>query len=70
MRENGAGDVTDSVGRLQATRIDYARVKREAWRNDGILVVDVDKAAGLSWADRELLRTIGDQLYGRRKRPE
>jgi hypothetical protein len=62
--------VTDSVGRLQATRIDYAQVKRDAWRKDRILVVEVDKAAGLSWADRELLRAIGDQLYGRRKRPE
>jgi len=62
--------VTDSIGRLQPTTIDYARIKREAWRNDGILVIDVDRAEGLNWADRELLRVIGDQLYGRRKRPE
>ena len=48
----------------------YLSIKREAWRKDGILVVDIDRAAGLNWADRELLRTIGDQLYGRRKRPE
>lgn len=56
----------DSIGRLQGRPIDCDAIKRAAWQDDGILVVDVD-GVGLSWPDREILGRIGDGLYGRRK---
>ena len=52
------------LGRLQPTAIDYEKIKRWAWRENGILVVDVDTVEGLSWPDRQHLRNIGDRLYG------
>ncbi|MCP4328385.1 MAG: hypothetical protein GY791_08115 [Alphaproteobacteria bacterium] len=54
------------LGRLQPTRIDYDDIKRRAWRDSGILVVDVETVAGVSWPDRQHLRNIGDKLYGPR----
>ncbi len=56
-----------SLGRSQPSKIDYTRIKREAWRDNGILVVDVETVNGLSWIDRQHLRNIGDHLYGRRR---
>lgn len=41
-------------------------VKREGWRDQGILVVSVDDHR-LSWPDRELLEQIGRRLYGDRR---
>lgn len=55
----------NSLGNWIPTHIDYQAVKREAWRDHGILVVDVATATTLSWVDRQHLRNIGDQLYGR-----
>jgi len=56
----------DPLARVQPTPIDAEAIKRAAWREDGILVVAVDRATGLGWLDREFLRTIGDRLYGPR----
>ena len=55
-----------SLGRSLPSKIDYAGIKRDAWRESGILVVDVETADGLSWVDRQHLRNIGDHLYGPR----
>lgn len=41
-------------------------IKREGWREQGILVVSVDDAR-LAWPDRELVRQLGVKLYGRSK---
>jgi hypothetical protein len=43
------------------------RVKREGWREQGILAVSVDDDR-LTWPERELIRQLGEKLYG--KRPE
>ena len=40
---------------------------RDVWRKNGILVVDIDGVDNLGWADRELLRGVGDRLYGQRE---
>lgn len=46
-------------------KIDPEVIKRCGWRDDGILVINLkDPNLRLSWADRELLRTLGEQLYG------
>lgn len=52
------------LGRLQPeSRLDPEQVKREGWRDQHILVVSPDDDR-LDWVERELLRRIGDRLYG------
>ncbi len=42
-------------------------VKRDGWREQGMLAVAIDDER-LSWPERELVRRLGEKLYG--KRPE
>jgi hypothetical protein len=41
-------------------------VKREGWRERGVLVVSEDDPR-LAWPERELVRQLGAKLYGERK---
>jgi hypothetical protein len=41
-------------------------VKREGWREQGLLVVSPEDER-LSWPERELVRQLGEKLYGRRR---
>ena len=45
-------------------RRDPDRVKRDGWRDQGVLAVSVDDER-LSWPERELVRQLGEKLYGR-----
>ena len=47
-------------------RRDPEQVKREGWREQGLLAVSLDDAR-LSWPERELVRQLGEKLYGRRE---
>lgn len=40
-------------------------VKRDGWREHGLLAVAVDDER-LSWPERELVRQVGEKLYGSR----
>jgi hypothetical protein len=40
-------------------------VKRDGWREQGLLAVSVDDQR-LSWPEREFVRQIGEKLYGNR----
>ncbi len=40
-------------------------VKREGWREQGVLAVSVNDER-LSWPERELIRQLGQKLYGTR----
>lgn len=42
-------------------------VKRDGWKEQGVLAVSVDDDR-LTWPERELVRQLGEKLYG--KRPE
>ncbi len=42
------------------------QVKREGWREQGVLAVAVDDAR-LTWPERELVRQLGEKLYGKRQ---
>ena len=55
-----------SLGRMIPTAIAPDGVKAAGWRDHGLLVVALDDPR-LGWADRELVRTIGDKLYGTRE---
>ncbi len=41
-------------------------VKRDGWREQGLLAVALDDQR-LSWDERELVRQLGEKLYGKRK---
>lgn len=47
-------------------RRDPEQIKREGWRDHGILAVSEDDSR-LTWPERELIRQLGDKLYGKRK---
>ena len=53
------------LGALQPTTPDLDVVKQTGWQEQHILVVSVEDER-LDWAERELLRRIGERLYGRK----
>ncbi len=55
-----------NLGRMQPKQIDAEKIKREAFNNDGILVVKVDDER-LSWPEKELIKQIGDKIYKNKK---
>jgi hypothetical protein len=48
---------------LQPEPIDVEAVKQRGWREEHILVVS-DSDARLDFVERELIRRIGERLYG------
>ena len=44
-------------------RRDPEQVKREGWRDMGLLAVSAGDQR-LNWAEREFIRQIGEKLYG------
>lgn len=48
------------------SRRDPEKVKRDGWREHNILVVSPEDQR-LSWPERELVRQLGEKLYGKRK---
>lgn len=44
--------------------MDGEAIKRQAYRDQGILVVRVDDHR-VSWPEREVLRQVAEKLYGR-----
>ena len=47
-------------------RRDPEQVKRDGWREQGVLAVSVDDDR-LTWPERELVRRLGERLYGKRE---
>ena len=43
------------------------RIKRDGWREQNILVVSADDQR-LTWPERELVRQLGEKLYGQTQR--
>ncbi len=46
-----------------------ADVKRDGWREQGLLAVSVEDDR-LSWPEKELVRLLGERLYGKRETGE
>ena len=42
-------------------------VKRDGWRQQGVLVI-AENDERLSWPERELVRQLGEKLYGEGRR--
>lgn len=45
------------------SRRDPDQVKRDGWREQGVLAVSVEDDR-LTWPERELVRQLGEKLYG------
>ena len=41
-------------------------VKRDGWKEQGLLAVAIDDHR-LTWPERELVRLLGERLYGKRE---
>ena len=54
------------LGKCQTPPIDTEAIKRDGWRNQGILVVKHDDTR-LDWVQRETVRQIGNRIYGEMK---
>ena len=48
------------------TRRDADQVKRDGWQEQGMLAVSIEDDR-LTWPEKELVRQLGDRLYGNRK---
>ncbi|WCR09702.1 hypothetical protein JHW45_11405 [Paracoccus stylophorae] len=46
-------------------RRDPERVKQDGWREQGLLAVSLEDPR-LTWPERELVRQLGNRLYGQR----
>jgi len=51
------------LGRLQPQATDLDAIKQRGWLDQHILVVSADDER-LDWMERELVRQIGERLYG------
>lgn len=51
------------LARLQPEPMDVEAVKRRGWRELRLLVVTLEDER-LDWVERELIRRIGERLYG------
>lgn len=54
---------TNYPARKLGEQIDYEALKRNGYRDQGIVVVSIHDAR-LSWDQRELVKQIGEKLYG------
>lgn len=54
------------LGRLQPNDVDTEHLKRKAYQEYGTIVVGLDDRR-IDWVEREVLKRVGDRLYGERK---
>ena len=53
------------LGRIQPIAVDAEALKRDGWREQKILVVS-ERDERLDFVEREILRRLGERLYGGR----
>lgn len=53
------------LGRMQATPMDVEATKRQGWREQHLLVIS-DEDERLDFMERQIIRSIGERLYGER----
>ena len=51
------------LGRMQANPMDVEATKRQGWREQHILVIS-EEDNRLDFLERQLIRSIGERLYG------
>lgn len=56
-----------ALGKLIPSTVDTEELKHDAWSQHNILVVAADDPR-ISWIERQILKTIGEKLFGRVRR--
>lgn len=56
---------TNYPGRQIGNHVDYEALKRQGFKDQGLVIVSVDDPR-LSWDQREMIKQVGEKLYGRR----
>lgn len=51
------------LGKFQPDTKDLEAIKQQGWREQGVLVVSQNDQR-LDWMERQLLKNIGERLYG------
>lgn len=54
------------LGRMQPEKMDAEKVKRDAFHEDGILVINL-KEDPMTWVEREQFKQWGEMRYGKRR---
>lgn len=54
------------LGRMQPEPVDIDAIKQRGWQEQHILVVS-ETDTRLDYSERQLIRRIGERLYGRRR---
>ena len=65
----GPREPRSCISRLQGPTINAEPTKVYGWNQHGILVV-AENDGRLTWVERELVRNLGEKLYGRGRRRE
>lgn len=60
MRRLSTNYPTREIGR----RVDYEDLKRHGFQDQGLVIVSVNDPR-LSWDQREIIKQVGEKLYGR-----
>jgi len=50
------------LGRIQPNKIDPEKLKQQGWKENGILVVNVNDNR-LNWPEKEIIKQIGTKIY-------
>jgi len=50
------------LGRMQPEKIDPEKLKQQGWKENGILVVNVNDDR-LNWPEKEIIKQIGTKIY-------
>lgn len=50
------------LGKIQAKQIDQEKIKKQAFENDGILVININDER-LNWPEKEIIKQIGNRIY-------
>ena len=50
------------LGRLQPEKIDPEKLKQQGWKENGILVVNINDDR-LNWPEKEIIKQIGNKIY-------
>ena len=50
------------LGRIQPKKIDPEKIKKQGWKENGILVVNVNDDR-LNWPEKEIIKQIGTKIY-------
>jgi len=52
------------LGSIQPVQMDAEEIKRDAWNNQGILVLSIHDER-LNWVDVELVKRLGEKVFGK-----